>query len=337
LKQYKAPFEIPKATARSSCMWIEIPAGSNNALTSAIDAACEGGIIYLRAGEHTETERLTITKSVKIIGEAGAVLKLKSELAPYSEQFTISILPGIHIKDAPGTLIQDLIIEPVDSDGGSAILIENSNYAAVMRSEISNFQFAIVVEKSDFPTIMLNKIMTTNKWRTGEVQEANSIVNITGESSYIADNEVSNAFTGIWACGKYGTCERNYTHSGNIGVLLCNVPPYLVMPDGRVTGSETPGTEWKLRNNKSNDNSYIGYLVIDGANNNQLDNNEASNNAAYDIEIAAESNRFGFTTPEAYNNTVNVGNYPNIRIKNCGPGNTINGGVLIDNSTDPCN
>lgn len=62
------------------CNWTGIPAGSVNALAQAVNNACEGGVIYLKSGVHTENMALTITKPVKIIGETGAVLKLKSAL-----------------------------------------------------------------------------------------------------------------------------------------------------------------------------------------------------------------------------------------------------------------
>jgi hypothetical protein len=76
--------------------------------------------------------------------------------------------------------------------------------------------------------------------------------------------------------------------------------------------------------------------VIDGANNNILTNNEGGGNGAYDMELTTDSYRYGFLTPQSYNNTVYAGPY-NITIKNCGQNNQIFGGTLINTTIDPCN
>ncbi|HFA51574.1 MAG TPA: hypothetical protein ENJ95_21370 [Bacteroidetes bacterium] len=337
-EQYFAPLDIEGVTDRSACPWAVIPAGSVDALAQAINDICEDGIIYLRAGMHTENVPITITKPVKIIGEEGAVLKIKSDISPGDPATaTVTLNPALHVLNAPGTLVQDLEIQPLDSDGGTAILAENSSASAVMRCEINNFQFAVVVEKSDRTTIMFNTIVATGLWLTGDVTDAESITIINGKSTYISDNEISNAVFGIWACDEWGTCERNNTHGNLIGLILCNVPQYLVLPSGEVTGSLIPAKGWKVRNNNSTGNFSLGYLVIDGANNNLLENNNASGNADYDMELTTGSMRFGFFTPESYQNTVITGAYPDITIKDCGRDNHISGGVLIDTVADPCN
>ena len=337
-EQYFAPFDIDGVTDRSACPWAVIPAGSVDALAQAINDICEDGIIYLRAGMHTENMPLTITKPVKIIGEEGAVLKVKSDISPGDPATgTVTLNPALHVFNAPGTLIQDLEILPLDSDGGAAILAENSSGSAVMRCKITNFQFAVAVEKSDRMTIMFNTIVATSLWITGDVTDAESITIINGKSAYISDNDISNALFGIWACDEWGTCERNNTHGNLIGLILCNVPPYLVLPSGEITGSLIPGSGWKIRNNKSTDNFDAGYLVIDGANNNLLTNNEGGNNATYDIELVGGSERFGFFTPTSSKNTVDVGSFTGVTVKDCGVDNTINGGgVIIDTSVDEC-
>jgi nitrous oxidase accessory protein NosD len=329
----------PESALRSAdCYWTEIPAGSTNALAQAINSACEGGVIYLKSGVHTENLALTITKSVKIIGETGAVLKLKSSLSTVDTATgNVKLKPSIHFLNAPRSLVQDLDIQVVDSDGATALLFENASESAVMRCKITKFQFAVVVEKSDRMVIMKNTIVASGAWQTGAVSDAESITIMNGKSVYVADNDISNALFGIWPCDKWGTCERNYTHGNLYGIVLCKVPPYIVMPNGRITGAENSATDWKTRNNKSTDNLDTGILVIDGANNNIVENNELSRNTGYDIELTTDTYRFGFLTPLAFNNTVNAGNYPNIRVKDCGRNNRITGGVRINTTTDPCN
>jgi nitrous oxidase accessory protein NosD len=329
----------PELSTRSAnCYWIDIPAGSTNALAQAVNDACAGGVIYLKSGVHTENNALTITKSVHIIGETGAVLKLKTALSPLDTAAgVIRLKPFLHFFNAPRSSVQDIDIQALNTEGGSAVLFENSNESAVMRCKFTKFQWSIWIEKSDRMCIMRNTIVSTSAWQTDPLLEAEGITIENGKSCYVADNDVSNSVFGIWPCDRYGTCERNYLHGNLMGIVLCNVPPAYVVPSGRVSGSLTPGNSWKTRNNKSTDNAAIGILVIDGANNNIVENNELARNGAYDIELTTNTYRFGFLTPLAYNNTVNAGNYPNIRIKDCGQNNQITGGIRVNTTTDPCN
>ena len=324
---------------RSACEWIEIPANSTDALAKAVNDACVGGVIYLKAGNHTETKALTISKSVKIVGENGAVLRVKSTVSVFDAvNFNVALNPAIHILNAPRILIQNLDIQPIEGDGSTAILVENSNESAVMRCKINRFQAAVMVEKSDRMAIMFNTVVGSSSWQTAPAPFGESIVIINGKSAYISDNEVSNAVFPIWPCDEWGTCERNYTHHSLLGIILCNVPAGIYkLPSGRAVGALLPTKSCKVRNNKTTDNITEGILVIDGANNNIIENNEAARNGTYDIELTTDTYRFGFLTPLAYNNYVNVGSYPNIRIKDCGRNNTVIGGVKINTVTDPCN
>ena len=119
-------------TTRSG-YWTEIPAGSVDALNQAIADADAGGVIYLKAGLHTETGRVTVNKRVAIIGEDGAVLRVSS---PDS---TLAVTPGLHVLNAPGTLIKNLVIEPMEATSWCGIMFENSPQSAVLNSVISKF------------------------------------------------------------------------------------------------------------------------------------------------------------------------------------------------------
>ncbi|MBI1226859.1 MAG: hypothetical protein GC192_16625 [Bacteroidetes bacterium] len=337
-QRYEGPIDLSTVTSRSSCPWTVIPAGSTDALAAAIASTCDDGVIYLKAGLHTENSSVTVGKAVKIIGEAGAVLKIKSDLSiGDATTGAVPLHPALHILNAPGTLIQDLDIQPIGSDGGNALLIENSDGSGVMRNKFTGFQMSIVIEKSNRMTIMFNTVVTSGLWQTGQVADAYGITVMNGTSAYLSDNEVSNSLFGIWACDKWGTAERNLAHGNYIGIILCKVPSAIQLPSGEITGSINPATGWKTRNNKSIDNFNVGYLAIDGANHNLIENNEASGNAAYDMELTTDTYRFGFLTPMAHDNTVVAGTYPNITIKNCGDNNSVTGGVLVDMAADPCN
>lgn len=324
-------------SSRSSCYWTELAAGSNNALAAAITNACAGGVIFLKNGVHTETNPITITKSIIIIGEAGAVLKVKSSLSLLDARGNYKINPFIHFLNAPRSAVLDLNIQPMDTNGSTAILFENSHESGVLRSKFTGFQSAVILENSDRMAIMRNTIVGTSAWQTDPNLQAQSVIIMNGYSAYVSDNDISNSAVGIWPCSKWGTCERNYTHGDFIGIILCNVAKFMILPSGQITGSLSPATGWKVRNNLSTDNFNIGYIVADGSNNNLLENNDAARNALYDMELLTDSYRFGFLTPFVYNNVVNAGAYQYIRIKDCGKNDIINGGVRVNTTTDPCN
>ena len=327
----------PALNSRSSCQWTELAAGSNNALADAIKNACAGGVIYLKSGVHTETNPLTITKSIYLIGEPGAVLKVKSKLSRLDANGKFTINPFLHFLNAPRSAVLDLDIQPVDTDGSTAILFENSHESAVLRSKFTGFQVAVILENSDRVAIMRNTIVATSAWKTTTGVEVASIIIMNGLSAYVSDNDVSNSLVGIFPSSKWGTLERNYTHGNYIGVILCNVVKYIILPNGQLTGAITPATGWKVRNNNSTDNLYIGYIVADGSNHNILENNDAARNALYDMELMSDSYRFGFLTPFVHDNVVNAGAYQNIRIKDCGKNNKVSGGIRVNTATDPCN
>ena len=325
-------------STRAACHWIELAAGSIDALAQAVNDACEGGVIYFKAGTHTENKAITITKRLYLVGEAGAVLKFKSQLSQLSPSGTMTLNPSLHFNNAPQSAVLNLAIQTLDSDGSTAILFENSNESAVINSKITQFQSAIMVEQSDRVAIMRNTVVGSSAWKTGAAASGESIVVINGKSVYISDNDVSNAVFPIWPCDKWGTCERNYTHDSFLGIILCNVPAGgYILPSGKAVGALSPTTGYKVRDNNSTDNLTAGYLVIDGANNNIIENNNAARNGTYDMELTTDTYRFGFLTPKSYNNTVNAGAYQNIRIKNCGENNTVVGGVQVNTATDPCN
>jgi nitrous oxidase accessory protein NosD len=333
---YHPDFAAITATDRSACDWTEIPAGSVNALSAAIAATCNGGVIYLKAGLHTENARISISKTVKILGEAGAVLKLNSTLSPFTAAGTFPIAPAIHVLNASSVLIQGLDIQTTGGEGSTAILLQNAPESAVMNCKITNFQVSIVVEKSDRVVLMRNKIVGGTSWQTQAV-ESDGIVVVNGKSPYLAENDVTSTVFGAWICDTWGTCQQN-TFNGNLfGIVLCNVPQYFELPDATVTGALVPCTRWKVVNNKAKANLDNGITVIDGANGNIITQNEVTGNGsspfagtAADIEIFSDSQIFGFLTPKAYDNYVDATQFPGSNIRNCSTGNTILGGALMN-------
>lgn len=322
-------------TDRANCeQTITIPAGSVDALAAALDNICAGGTIWLAAGLHTENAGVVIGKKVTIKGQNGAILKIQA--TPLVD-FSTAIDVGLHFKYATNSRLENIEIQPMATIGGTAILLENSGGTTINKCHINNFQWSILVEKSPGVKITNNVVVASTAWQTGTIPEADGIVVINGHGTHIKGNEVSGALFGIWPCDKEGICQNNYTHHNYIGIILCKVPANsFVLPSGQVTGANFPCTHWTVTNNNSEQNFTAGYIVIDGANNNNLTNNNGSGNGTYDIELVGDSYRFGFLTPYSHDNVVHAGSYQNITIKDCGQNNTIYGGIEVNTVTDPC-
>ena len=316
--------------------FIVVPAGSTNALVKAITDAGEGGIVYLKSGLHTETSNITIKQRVVLIGEDGAVLKIQAPLTPYDANGILTLKPGIHFFNAPRSLVQNIDIQPIGPNGGEALLFENSDQSGVMFNKTADFQFSFIVEKSNQMTIMGNKLVSNTLWQTDPLIECDAILNINGLSTYIANNEISNALSGTFSSDWYGTFANNTMKNNFLGIILCKfVENSVKLPSGELTGAKKSCGYWKVRNNISTDNVGFGYLVIDGANNNILEGNQATRNGFYDIELAGDSNRFGFFTPTSFKNTLHA--LAGQKVKNCGNNNTIVGGIMVDLTASPCN
>lgn len=313
---------------------VTIPAGSNDALQTAIDAVGEKGTVRLAAGMHTESGTVMITHPVRILGEPGAVVRFDSDAFVNVGE----IQAGFYIKDTYRVLIDNLEIRPVGSIGGTALLIQDSYRPRIQNCKFYDFEFTILIEEGNDTRLYDNFVSATPEWMSNFF-EVFAITNINGDRVRIEGNTITNAFFGVWACDKNGRFNNNELYNNYIGLILCNVPPNnFPLPDGTPAGSLTPAESWRVKGNNSHDNFDAGYLVIDGANHNRLTNNAATNNGTYDIDLVGDSYRFGFFTPTSYDNVVITNQYPDIIIKDCGIDNLIkdNLGNLVDNNADPC-
>lgn len=311
---------------------VTVPAGSEDALAAAIAQAGEGGLVYLRAGEHRESGTVTITQRVRILGENGAVLVVNT--VPFNPPVT-TVQAALHVNNAPGTSITGVEIRPEGEIGGTGILLENSDGAKIFNCKITGHQFSIINEQSNDAVLFLNTIINSNIWATVPGAQAHGIINTNGDRVRIVGNDVSNALFGIFACDHDGLLASNNMHGNYLGVILCKVPAQaLALPSGVLTGAEYSAIGWTVRNNFANGNFDVGYLVIDGANNNLLYGNNASGNARVDYEIVGDSQRFGFFTPFAFENEIRAKSGQTV--KDCGEDNVVHGGVKIDTTADPC-
>ncbi len=313
-----------------------VPAGSNNALVQALKDAGDDGIVYLRSGLHTETAPIDITKRVIILGEDGAILKIKSEVG-FAKAGVTPLNAAIHVLNAPKTIIQNVEIYPVDTNGGTAVLFENSDLSAVLSCTFKQFQLSVVLEQSNQICIIDNKINGSTLWQSlNDPTLFGGIFVINGKNSWISGNDVANAFMGIFVSDKSGSVIRNKVRKGHGGYVLCSVHPNTIkLPTGGLTGSRTASSNWVIRNNESYDNLTTGYLIIDNANNNILEGNTSTGNPL-DYEMAGDTRRIGGVLALATYNNILTADVTQT-VKNCGNNNTVVGGILVDLRASPCN
>lgn len=302
---------------------VEVPANSHDALQDAINRASRHGVVLVKAGQHFESGSIEINKPVKIVGEPGAELIVRTNLAAFE--------PAIYIHDTEKVQIWGLDIYPEGDAGAVGILLHNAPRSFVRHNEIHEYYFGVLNEQSNSARIFNNKIVASSAWLSGGAITY-GVININGDNVVVAFNEVSNAFFGIWPCDKSGTLFSNTMHHNAFGVVFCKVPDNgLPLPDGTLTGSDNACTNWLARKNFSHNNFDTGYLVIDGANNNVITGNRAANNAKLDYDLTPDTYRFGFLTPAAFSNYVEVEDGDTVL--DCGNDNVVVGGIMVD---EPC-
>jgi len=201
LQQFTQNPELGVAKIARGRKVVVIPDGSVDALAAAIAQVRDGGLVLLRSGRHKESCTVTVDHRVNIVGEPGAILI--SDTKPLA-----TVNPALHVLGASRVVIWGLDIRPVETVGGTAILIQNSPNALVGHNTIRDHQYSVLIEQGDRATISENTIIATSAWRTGGLAAVYGIVAINGEHVEIEENDVSNAFFGIWVCDKNGKSSR---------------------------------------------------------------------------------------------------------------------------------
>ncbi len=307
---------------------VTVPAGSSDALAAAIAEAGENGTVILAAGMHTESATVMIPHRIRLRGEAGAVLVFDSN--PYEATGIIEV--GLHVRDAPRTLIQNLEMRVAGTVGGAAILFERSDFSAALRNKITDYQFGILIQYSDRVYAIRNEIAVSTLWQSGEISQSFGIIVINGVQVRIYSNKLSGGITGAWACDRNGYLAGNDLFGNLEGIILCRVPVEYNygLPNGDVMFAEFSGAGWSVFNNHAYDNIQFGYQIIDGANRNFIVKNKASNNGEASYEFAGETGRFGLPlpAPTTFENVawLNKGD----TYLDCGEGNRIYGGVFVE-------
>lgn len=310
---------------------IHLRNNSKNELQQAIHDAGRYGLVVLDKGNHYEDGTILIEQPVYILGRKGA--KLISQVSLVEEIGVVQ--PVFHIHQTERVTIWGVEMIGKENGGGTGILVEGSPRVALSKNIISNFQMGIAIEQSNQSLMWKNNISNTPRALLGEIQLSVGIVLVNGEDARIISNTITNGIFGIFASDKNGVAQGNETFGNLFGMILCNVQPMIPLPSG-VIGSEVPCENWSVQSNYSHDNFDVGYLIIDGANNNKLINNRGGNNARVDMDLTGDSQRFGFFTPKSFDNFVDARSFQDLTIKDCGENNRVRGGVQIDTSERAC-
>lgn len=314
---------------------VEVPAGSANALAAALAAAGTNGTVRLKAGLHTESGTVEIAQTVTLVGEPGAVLESATSPVLAAGQ---PVQPALWVHDAANVAIHDIEMRPASAIGGCGVLLQGAANANVFSNNIHDVQYGVILEHADRAKVWGNRVACSTAWQTGAIPEALGITVVNGVQILMADNRVTGGVFGIWPCDDGGKLLGNKTSACLIGIILCRVPAWsFKLPDGSSVGSAQPTVHCLVQGNESFGNITAGILAIDGAHDSQIVDNNSHDNGTYDVEMSGDSFRFGFLTPSSFNCTFTAGRFQGVHVKNCGNNNTVNGGLLVDNSVDPCN
>jgi hypothetical protein len=325
-----------RGAATGNDPFVSVPAGSVNALAAAIAAAGPHGFVVLKSGLHTESAMVEVTSPVVIMGEPGAVLESAVPIWPTGNPV---LQAALWVHDTPGVAIRDIEMRPAGGIGAAAILLDGAPGTAVLRNNLHDYQYGVIIQYSDNVKVWDNRVSITTAWQTNPaVPDANGIVVISGLHAFLANNRVSNAIFGIWACDHDGVAYGNTVSANLVGLILCKVPASSYpLPDGELAGAPSSAVGWLAQANECFGNFTTGLLVVDGAHENRVLNNDSHDNGSYSVELTGDTFRFGFLTPASFDNLFVAGSHPDIQVKNCGNGNKVIGGHLVDDTAEPCN
>ncbi len=322
-------YDATLSNARKSGNYVYVPAGSNDALADALAEVGPRGVVVLAPGEHYESQTVAVTHRVVLFGEPGARLIVDTQ--PISSAGTVD--PALHVMDASHVVIWGLEFLPKGEVGGTAVLAERAPHLIVGRTTIKEHQIGVILDRTDNARIIHNTLEMSTNLAPGENTQGIIVVN--GTHVAAVSNTVSKAAgPGIFISSEHGRLIRNHLSGNIVGVLLCQVPG-LPAPSGDILSADVSATQWILAHNNAHDNAW-GYLFIDGVTENLLTNtNRASNNAYYDIELAGDTERFGFFSPTSFENRAFV-RFSDVTVKDCGVDNRVRGGKQVDTGADPC-
>lgn len=310
-----------------------LPAGSIDGLAKAIQEVGPYGTVLVKSGMHFEAGTVTITFPVNIIGEYGAVIQ--STTTP-SIEFPYTMDPALYLDHADRVQVQGLqfVPDPATGQGGTAILVSNSDRVFIKDNDFLNYFQAVVVYASDFARIHYNRAEGLYSEGFDSFNSYGFSV-MSGKYAYLRGNFAEDFWTNYFVSDKEGILYKNTATGGVQGFMYGNYAEgTLQLPDETPIGADFTATKWQGIRNTAQNNA-TSYLIIDGANNCRLINNKAIDYAVYGFDFAGETDRFGTPVPASSDNYFLISG-SNVTVKDCGVDNVIRGGKLVDTTVDPC-
>ncbi|WP_020567243.1 right-handed parallel beta-helix repeat-containing protein [Neolewinella persica] len=313
---------------------VTVPAGSVDALAAAIAAAGPRGTVRLASGLHRESSSVVIPYTLNLLGQEGAVL----EVTTTTYQIIAGFLdPALHLRNAPKSLIAGIDIRPSGSVGGVAVLVEDSKRSIIANNTITNHQFGVLLEGSDYVSIAGNRFIAQALYARPDTPFATGIVTMKGDHARVRNNTVTGYQAGIWASSRHTLVANNECFANLTGFVLSDAPQGLwLLPSGELSGSDVAATQSVVFRNNSYNNLEFNFQLLGEANNNLLVLNRAGASGLFDYELAAETNRFnlGFPLLETFENIVLV-NEEDV-YQDCGRGNWVIGGIALPANEASC-
>ncbi len=311
-----------------------LPAGSVDGLADAIAEVGPYGTVVVESGLHIETGTVIISHPVRIVGEPGAVIQSTTHPA---EGLPYVVDAAIYIDHARQVHIEGLsfVPDPATGQGGTGILVSYSDRAFIRDNDFSEYLQAVVVHKSDQARIFYNR--ATGLYSEGFATFTSyGFIVASGQNNYLKGNAAEDFWGNYFVSGQDGILNKNTATAGEDGFIFCTYPPVLFTPSGEeAIAAEVSSTGWLAVRNTAQ-NARKGYVVIDGANNCRLVNNNSLNNPVYDYEIVGPTERFGPPAlPTTFNNVVIINDSGDVT-KNCGDNNRVYGGTLVGLTVEPC-
>ncbi len=314
---------------------VDLPAGSVNGLQAAIDEAGPNGIVNVKSGLHTEDATVNVNFTVRIVGEEGAVIESNY---PGVKTPPIVVNPVIRIENGNFVHVRNIQFLPgtESGEGNVGILVYNADYAYIKDNDFQGYQMAVIVDDSDFSFVQDNTANGLFSEGYG-LPLSIGISNLGDTSARTKNNHMTDFATGYFASGSNGIYSGNTADGGQTGFFYCTGVGLVSFPDGTPISASESANNWVGIFNLAK-NTGIGHLIIDGVNNCKIISNYAENCSVYDVEFVGPTLRFG--TPEplptTFENLFIDGPSTDIKVKDCGVDNIIQGGQLVDLAEDPC-
>ncbi|MDF1867187.1 MAG: NosD domain-containing protein [Saprospiraceae bacterium] len=325
IAELEADNDQPPSEEASNRSVVYVKAGSKDALADAITEAGVGGKVMFKSGTHYLSQGVTVTHSVRIEGESGAVIKTNVD-APS--------IPVIYVNGAVNFRIKNLEFQRTGEQAGSAIMLDEADFARIEGLVLKNYGSGIFSDKSNLIRIFNNTISgPANFSSTSGIESCISLID--GKKAKVYGNTISSADFGIYLSGEKGVAYENTVFGCIHGLTLGQFPfGFARFPDLPYRSSEK-AEKWVIKDNLAQYNAW-GYLFGNGGNNSYVYNNDASNNQVYDFELAGETSRFGFVAPTSKKILFSAGKYKKVAVKDCGESNQVFGGEKVDTGIYPC-